>query len=147
MGLLKVIFKSLTNRESKKAAVKEFNIYQAIKEDPELAPRSKKLATRSIMFSCFALLTLIIAIVGCYLLITKSQVYDILFVILGIIGISAVAIILLVNFIVRAIRSLVYQFKLNKTPITWVALSIVIFPALLAVAGVAILVIAYLSNK
>lgn len=115
---------------------KELAIFNAIKEQPDLAPKSKKLATRSIMFSCFGILTLIIALVGAYFIFTMAEPSSIFTIItIAIIG-GGLSIYLFFLFFIKALISLIYQFKLNKTAISWIALCFILLPAIVLVFGI-----------
>lgn len=125
--------------EAKKTIKKEQTIYEAIKEDPELAPKSKKFATRSIVFSLLCMLSVALTALGIYLIIAQpiEQIF------LKIILIPAVIITcsyLIIFFFVKSLINLIYQFRLNKNPRTWVALTLIIFPAILFIVATFILV-------
>lgn len=123
-------------QEARLLRKKELSIFNAIKEQPDLVPKSKKLGTRSIMFSCFCILTLIIAIAGAYFIFSIAQPSSILTIItIAIIG-GGLSIYLFFLFFIKALICLIYQFKLNKTAISWVALCFILLPALVLVIGI-----------
>lgn len=123
-------------QEARLLRKKELSIFNAIKEQPDLVPKSKKLGTRSIMFSCLCILTLIIAIVGAYFIFSIAQPSSILTIItVAIIG-GGLSIYLFFLFFVKALICLIYQFKLNKTAISWVALCFILLPAIVLVIGI-----------
>ena len=141
MGIFASIFKDRTNRQLfRKSIEKEYATYEAIKAEPELAPVSKKLGTRSIMFSVFTFLTVVLAVVGYYLLFTFFDPTQIFLGILIGIAIGVAAIVLVVLFFVKALYCLILQFRLNKKATTWVALGLLIVPALLFVAAIIIII-------
>ena len=129
-------------RDGQRLRKKEEAIYNAIKEKPDLAPVSKKLATRSIVFSVLSIVTIVLSLVGVYLALTKLSGENILGTLLLAIPVGAVAIYLIALFIIKAIISLVYQFKLNKKAHTWWALALVILPAIVLIVGICILITA-----
>ena len=47
---------------------------------------------------------------------------------------------LIIFFFVKSLINLIYQFRLNKNPRTWVALTLIIFPAILFIVATFILV-------
>ena len=103
MGIFSSIFKDRTNRKLfRKSIEKEYATYEAIKAEPELAPVSKKLGTRSIMFSIFTFLTVALAIVGYYLLFTFFDPTQIILGILIGIALGVAAIVFVVLFFVKA---------------------------------------------
>lgn len=135
------VFNKAVQREQEARILrkKELAIFNAIKEQPDLAPKSKKLGTRSIMFSCFSILTLIIAIVGAYFIFSVTEPSSIFTIItIAIIG-GGLAIYIFFLFFVKALISLIYQFKLNKTAISWVALVFILLPAIVLVIGLFII--------
>ncbi len=124
------------DQEARLLRRKELAIYNAIKEQPELAPKSKKLGTRSIMFSCFSILTLIVAIIGAYLMFSIAKPSSIFTIItIGLIG-GGIVVYLFFLFFVKALNALIYQFKLNKTAISWVALCFILLPAIVLVIAI-----------
>lgn len=125
-------------RDSQRLRKKEEDIYNAIKEQPDLVPVSKKLATRSIMFSLLSMLTVVVAIVGVYLAVTKFFVEHFFVTLISLIIGGAILVYAFVLFIIKAITCLIYQFKLNKKSHTWVALALVILPAIILVVGIII---------
>ena len=129
------------HRDGRRLRKKEEAIYNAIKEQPDLVPVSKKLATRSIVFSILSMLMVIIAIIGAHLAITKLSHENLLTTLLLIIPVGAILVYLFAFFVAKAIICLIYQFKLNKKPHTWWALALVILPAILLVIGIIILAI------
>ena len=141
MGIFKNIFADRTNQKFfRKSLEKERVTYEAIKENAELAPVSKKMGTRSIMFSMFTVLTVALAILGYYLLFTVTDPTQIiLWVLLGI-ALGVAAIVLVILFFVKAVYCLILQFRLNKTKTTWIALSLIILPALLFIVAVILII-------
>ena len=141
MGIFKRMFTDRSNRRAfGKSMAKELEIYEAIKQEPELAPVSKRMATRSIMFSAFTFLTVILAVVGYYLIFTKLDPVQIfLGIVLGI-AIGVLGLYFIVLFFIKALYCLILQFRLNKKPITWVALSLIIIPALLFIVAILLII-------
>jgi len=141
MGIIKNIFTDRTNRKFfRKSLEKERVTYEAIKENAELAPVSKKMGTRSIMFSMFTVLTVALAILGYYLLFTVADPTQIiLWVLLGI-ALGVAALVLVILFFVKAVYCLILQFRLNKSKTTWTALALVILPAILFILAVIIII-------
>ena len=141
MGIIKNIFTDRTNRKFfRKSLEKERVTYEAIKENAELAPISKKMGTRSIMFSMFTVLTVALAILGYYLLFTVTDPTQIiLWVLLGV-ALGVAALVLVILFFVKAVYCLILQFRLNKSKTTWTALALVIFPAILFIVAVIIII-------
>lgn len=134
---MKNVFNKAVQREQEAKLLrrKELAIYNAIKEQPNLVPKSKKLGTRSIMFSCFSILTLIVSIFGAYLLFNITQNLSVFAMItICVIG-GPIVIYLFFLFFVKALNALIYQFKLNKTAISWVALFFIILPAIVLVVA------------
>lgn len=136
------VFNKAVQREQEARLLrrKELAIFNAIKEQPELVPKSKKLGTRSIMFSCFGILTLIIAIVGAYFIFSIAEPSSIFTIItIAIIG-GGLSVYLFFLFFVKALICLIYQFKLNKTAISWVALCFILLPAIVLIFGILTLI-------
>lgn len=118
---------------------KDNELRQAIVEDAELAPKSKKLGVKSIVFSVISMLIVGLGALGIYLLF-KLDESALFFAIIGSILIIAVIVIVFIELYVRALRLLVYQFKLNKHPIRWVGLVCILIPSVLFVVAVVLLV-------
>lgn len=143
MGLIRSIITADTAHRMRK---REQSIYEAIKEQPDLAPKSKKLATRSITFSILSLLMVVIAI-GIAFAFTSNLLSEKFFLmfLIAILG-GIVCVVLFIVFYIKSITSLVYQFKLNKTPITWTALAFCIVPTIIFVVGLLIVIINAAKN-
>ncbi len=140
MGIFAKILKDRTSRKMfGRSLQKEKDTYEAIKEETDLAPVSKKMGTRSIMFSMLTVLTVALTILGYYLLFQMLPSAVFLSIFLGI-ALGVVAIVLVVLFFVKAVYCLVLQFKLNKTKHTWIAFSLIILPALLFILAILIII-------
>ena len=129
------------NKDGRRLRKKEEAIFNAIKEQPDLVPVSKKLATRSIVFSLLSMVTVILAIVGVHLAINHLATDNLLTTLLLVIPVGAILVYLFAFFVAKAIICLIYQFRLNKKSHTWVALALVILPAILLVVGIIIIAI------
>lgn len=125
---------------SAKLDQKDFETYRAIKENQELAPKSKKFATESIMYSIFTFLSVILLAVGVYLVV-KQPLEQILFKIIIVPLLIIIAAYFIIFFFIRALKKLIYQFKLNKTAHTWVAFSLIIIPALIFIAAILLILL------
>ena len=126
---------------------KDESIYEAIKEQPDLVPVSKKLATRSIVFSILSLVCVISAVIilffGLNSIINPTNFFrDIVIVILGIF----ILIILFVIFYAKAIYGLMYQLSLNKCRRAKVAIAFVVLPSIIFVGGIIFIAIAAAQN-
>ena len=130
--------RSQMRRDSRRLRKKEEDIYNAIKEQPELVPVSKKLATRSITFSILSMLTLIIALVAIYFVLTELFIENFLLALFILLIGGSVLIYLFIYFVAKSITCLVFQFKLNRKAHTWIALSLLILPAIILVVGIII---------
>ena len=128
------------NQNSLKLRKKEEDIYNAIKEQPDLVPVSKKLATRSIVFSILSMLTVIIALVAVYFLLSPAMAENFLTSLLVLIIGGAILVYLFATFIIKAIICLIYQFRLNKKAHTWVALAFLILPVIVLIIGIIIII-------
>jgi len=120
-----------------KGIEKDRAIYEAIKQEPELAPKSKKCAVRSIMFSLIMYAIIGVTFVIIYFL-WKNPFNAFLNIFLTII----LAIIMLYSIVacyIRSIINLVNQFRLNKKAHTWIALVMAIIPTLLVIVAASIL--------
>ena len=115
---------------------KDYSIYEAIKDQPELAPVSKKLATRSIVFSILSLLcvaTIIITTLAFFgtLGTTGKFFTNVVVAIL----VDFISVIMFLIFYAKSIYAIQYQLKLNKCKRAKVALVLVIFPSIILVGG------------
>ncbi len=120
-----------------KGVQKDRDIYEALKQEPELAPKSKKCAVRSIMFSLIMYAIIGVTFVIIYFL-WKNPLNAFLNIFLTII----LAIIMLYSIVacyIRSIINLVNQFRLNKKAHTWIALVMAIIPTLLVIVAASIL--------
>ena len=121
--------------------LKDVELYEAIKAEPGLAPKSKKLGVRSLTFSLIFLLIIAAAVVGEILVISYLLPTNILFGLIVAILIVVVAFYTTIVLYIRAFRLMILQFKLNKTAISWVALVFSVLPTLIVV----LMIIIYIS--
>lgn len=128
------------NQTGNRLRKKEEDIYNAIKDQPDLVPVSKKLATRSIVFSVLSILTVIIALVGAYFLLSPAMAENFLTSLLILIVGGAILVYLFAIFVIKAIVCLIYQFRLNKKAHTWVALAFLILPVIVLIIGIIIII-------
>ena len=120
-----------------KGIEKDRAIYEAIKQETELAPKSKKCAVRSIMFSVLMYVLIGVTFLAIYLL-WKNPMNAILNIVLTVV----LAIIMLYSIVacyIRSIINLINQFRLNKKAHTWIALVMAIIPTLLVIVAISIL--------
>lgn len=120
-----------------KGIEKDRAIYEAIKQETELAPKSKKCAVRSIMFSILMYVLIGATFLAIYLL-WKNPMNAFLNIFLTVI----LAIIMLYSIVacyIRSIINLIHQFRLNKKAHTWIALVMAIIPTLLVIVAISIL--------
>lgn len=134
-------------QEARLMRKKEKSIYEAIKEQPDLAAKSKKLATRSIVFSCLSILMVILGVGGLFLIFNLIEPKSIFTTITICFLLGGLLIYLFFLFFIKSFICLNYQFKLNKTPITWVALAFIILPALVLVVVIVSLVLGKLQGN
>ena len=120
---------------------KDVELYNAIKAEPELAPRSKKLGVRSITFSLIFFAILAAAVGGIALIIEYLMPTNVFFGLILIILLAVVAFYTVVALYIRAFRLMILQLKLNKTAISWVAMVLSIIPTLIII----VLIIMYIS--
>lgn len=136
MGLIKGLFTLNTHRALNK---KERGIYEAIKEQPDLVSTSKKLATRSIVFSILSLLSVVSIVILASIWIHGLEDATNFFSATAIIIIAMfILLIMFLLFYAKAIYSLKYQLLLNKCRRAKVALALIIFPTILLVGGLII---------
>lgn len=119
---------------------KDIELYDAIKAEPELAPKSKKLGVRSLTFSLIFLFVIAAAVGGIALILKYMMDTRIFFGIILIIIIAIVAFYTTIVLYIRAFRLMILQLKLNKTPIGWVALVFSILPTVVVIAMILIFV-------
>ena len=120
-----------------KGIEKDRAIYEALKQETELAPKSKKCAVRSIMFSVLMYVLIGATFLAIYFL-WKNPINAFLNIFLTVI----LAIFMLYSIVacyIRSIINLVNQFRLNRKAHTWVALVMAIIPTLLVIIAVSIL--------
>ena len=120
-----------------KGIQKDRDIYEVLKQEKELAPKSKKCAVRSIMFSLLMYVLIGATFVAIYFL-WKNPLNAFLNIFLTIF----LAVIMLYSIVacyIRSIINLVNQFRLNKKAHTWIALVMAIIPTLLVIVAVSIL--------
>jgi len=122
-----------------KGIEKDRAIYEALKQEPELAPKSKKCAVRSIMFSLLMYGLIIVAFLGIYFL-WKYNLEAVFFNIFITIVISVGLLYAIVACYIRSIINLINQFRLNKKAHTWIALVMAIIPTLLVILAIILLV-------
>lgn len=127
-------------------ADRDYELYNAIKAETELAPKSKKLGVRSLTFSLIFMLIIGVAIGGIALILNFMMESSTLFGIVLIVLIGLVAIYTTLALYIRAFRLMILQFKLNKHPIRWVALVLSILPTIVVIVMVIILVSVSLSK-
>jgi len=121
-----------------KGIQKDRDIYNALKQETELAPKSKKCAVRSIVFSI--LMYVIIGVTfGALFLMWKYNFQNALFNIFMTVILAVVMLYLLVACYIRSIINLVNQFRLNKKAHAWIALVMAIIPTLVFIVAVSIL--------
>ncbi len=123
---------------SSKGIQKDRDIYYAIKEDQELAPKSKKCAVRSILFSVLTFVSIAVAAVAIYLLWKYAMFNPIMVLVFTILILIAVLYVIIACY-VRAIINLIHQFRLNRKAHTWIAFVLAILPTILFVLAVSIL--------
>lgn len=132
----KLLFWRLIERQH----LKDLEIYEAIKAEPGLAPKSKKLGVRSLTFSLIFMF-IIAAAVGGIALIIKFMMDTHLFLgLLLILLIVVVAFYTTIVLYIRAFSLMLLQFKLNKTAISWVALAFAALPTLIVILMVIIFI-------
>jgi len=134
----KFLGKIFTWLVNSKGVQKDRDIYETLKQEKELAPKSKKCAVRSIVFSLLIYVLLIVAFAGIYFL-WKYNLQKAVFNIVLTIVIGVVLLYLIVACYIRSIINLINQFRLNKKAHTWIALVIAILPTALVAIAVAIL--------
>ena len=122
---------------------KDVELYEAIKDEPGLAPKSKKLGVRSLTFSLIFLFVIAAAVIGVILVINYLLPSNILLGLIAAIAIVVVAFYITIVLYIRAFRLMILQLKLNKTAIGWVALVFSILPTLIVV----VMIILYISVK
>ena len=66
--------------------------------------------------------------------------------IVGIVLLAAVALSTTFELYIRALRLLVYQFKVNRTAISWVALVLILIPTIIVVGGIILIVVSSLNK-
>lgn len=115
---------------------KDRSIYEAIKEQPDLAPVSKKLATRSIVFSILSLACVVISLLVTIAFFGGLGKTGRFFsnVIVTII-VDFVLLVMFLIFYAKSIYALQYQLLLNKCKRAKVAIALAVFPSLLLVGG------------
>lgn len=113
---------------------KDVELYDAIKAETELAPKSKKLGVRSLTFSLIFLFVIAAAVGGIALILKYMMDTRIFLGIILIIIIVIVAFYTTIVLYIRAFRLMILQLKLNKTPIGWVALAFAILPTIVVIA-------------
>ena len=121
-----------------KGVQKDRDIYVELKEHPELVPKSKKCAVRSMIFSLLTYVILIVAFAVIYLL-WKYNTLNWIFNLVATIVITFGSLYILVACYIRSIINLIHQFRLNKRVHTWIALVMAIIPTLLTVVAVSFL--------
>jgi len=132
---LKKMFTWLVNS---KGVQKDRDIYEALKQEKELAPKSKKCAVRSIMFSLLIYVLIVVTFASIYCL-WKFNLEKVIFNIVLTIVLGVTMLYAIVACYIRSIINLIHQFRLNKKAHTWIALVISIFPLILVVTAVSIL--------
>ena len=121
-----------------KGVQKDRYIYEALKQEQELAPKSKKCAVRSIVFSLLIYVLIAVTFTVIYCLWKFSLQNAILNIVLTIV-LSVTMLYLIVACYIRSIINLIHQFRLNKKAHTWIALVIAIFPLVLVILAISIL--------
>ena len=135
----KLLFWRILERQHER----DVELYEAIKAEPGLAPKSKKLGVRSLTFSLIFLFIIAAAVVGVALILNYFIASNILFGLIIIVMIVVVAFYTTIVLYIRAFRLMILQFKLNKTAISWVAMVFSILPTIIVI----VLILLALSLK
>lgn len=135
LKLLKNIVYWLINS---KGVQKDRDIYCVLKEEPELAPKSKKCAVRSIIFSLlvYVLIAVTATIIYC---LWKFNPLNPFFNIFATVALLVGMLYLIVACYIRSIINLINQFRLNKKAHAWVALVMAILPTVIVIIAISIL--------
>jgi len=136
LKLLRTIFRWLIDS---KGVQKDRAIYETLKQETELAPKSKKCAVRSIVFSLltYVIIGVTFAIVYCM---WKYNYMNVIGNIIITVVLCIGMLYLLIACYIRSIINLIHQFRLNKKAHTWVAFVMAILPTLLFVLAVLLVV-------
>lgn len=136
LKLLRTIFRWLIDS---KGVQKDRAIYEALKQETELAPKSKKCAVRSIVFSLltYVIIGVTFAIVYCM---WKYNYMNVIGNIIITVVLCIGMLYLLIACYIRSIINLIHQFRLNKKAHTWIAFVMAILPTLLFVLAVLLVV-------
>lgn len=132
----KLLFLHLLERQHEK----DVELFEAIKAEPELAPKSKKLGVRSLVFSLIFLFIIAATVGGIALILNFMIESSVLFGIILIVLLVFVAFYTTIALYIRAFRLMILQFKLNKTAISWVAMVFSILPTLIVIVMILIFV-------
>ncbi|MCH5142754.1 MAG: hypothetical protein J1G07_03480 [Clostridiales bacterium] len=119
---------------------RDVELYEAIKAEPGLAPKSKKLGVRSLTFSLIFLFIIAAAIGGIALILLYMMDYNIFLGLFLIIAIVVIGFYVTIVMYIRAFRLMILQFKVNKTAISWVAMVFTILPTLIVAVMIFIFV-------
>lgn len=125
---------------------KDLELYEAIKAEPELAPKSKKLGVRSLTFSLIFMFVIAAAVGGIALILNFYIENHVIFGILLIILCVVVAFYTTIVLYIRAFRLMLLQFRLNKTAISWVAMVFSLLPTLIVIVMVIIFISLWVVN-
>ena len=136
-SFLKLIFAILDFK------VKARSTFDQVKGDPELKPKSKMFGVRSIWFTIAMLAVICAGVVGVVWIISVLN-QDAIMVVIGLIILLVFLIVLTIwggsYLIIASLTCWIYQLRLNKKAIGWVAMAL-FFVAIVGIATVTIIML------
>ncbi len=135
MKLLDPLYKAYKKQEDKNAEIFADEI-----KNKETVQKSKRLGIKSIIYSSYVMLLIMVMVVSLYLItIVPNDLFWLKIIVCPLA--ILVCVILIIVFRAIAVSSFMYQFKLNKTATSWGALSMTIIPIIIFIVAMIFIII------